>query len=234
MNIRLVEKNKINLKIKSLIFLNDKDTEYINNIKKLYINDFNINKINTLNETIKNRDEEILTLKNTLSDLNSGLLDEKLNNDIKISSNNIREKYNISINKKNIKKKEKQEKKKISNDYWKKNRKIDIENKYFQKNMDKEYKRFIKKCNSIPNYMTKNLKDMPSNKGYIWKGIQFYGEKPAENKKSTVLFEKNNKKLHIHNWKLHKDFTTYTLFEKCNETKKNKTLKTFKKKNIKL
>ena len=29
--------------------------------------------------------------------------------------------------------------------------------------------------------MQKNLKEMPNNKGYLWRGVTFYGDMPEEN-----------------------------------------------------
>lgn len=53
---------------------------------------------------------------------------------------------------------------------------------------DYEYRCFLKLCNSIPEYIKRNLKKMPNNKGYIWKGIILYGSLPPE-EEITILFE---------------------------------------------
>ena len=50
----------------------------------------------------------------------------------------------------------------------------------------------------LPEYMRRNLREMPNNKGYIFRGIQYYGEKRAERNKPTILFEKNRGVLNIH------------------------------------
>ena len=51
-----------------------------------------------------------------------------------------------------------------------------------------EYYNFIRLCYNVPEYIKKNLKNMPNNKGYIWKGIQLFGEKPKE-EDTVILFE---------------------------------------------
>jgi hypothetical protein len=73
-----------------------------------------------------------------------------------------------------------------------------------------EYRYFLKLCSSIPEYMKRNLKNMPNNKGYIWKGIILYGSLPAE-EDITILFENlGHDLLRIH------EITTkeYKIFEK--------------------
>ena len=46
--------------------------------------------------------------------------------------------------------------------------------------------------------MIEKLNNMPNNKGYIWKGVRFYGLLPSEDDKEELLFEKINNKLYIH------------------------------------
>ena len=44
---------------------------------------------------------------------------------------------------------------------------------------------------TIPEYISKNLEEMPNNKGYLWRGIECYGKKDdAQGGGSTILFEK--------------------------------------------
>ena len=52
------------------------------------------------------------------------------------------------------------------------------------------YRYFVRTSNSIPDYMKKNLKEMPNSKGYIWKDIRFYGALPAKPNEPDILFEK--------------------------------------------
>ena len=50
-------------------------------------------------------------------------------------------------------------------------------------------KYFEKVSEQLPDYIKKNLLDMPNNKGYIWRGVCFYGYK-KEQQGYRVLFEK--------------------------------------------
>lgn len=55
---------------------------------------------------------------------------------------------------------------------------------------EKWYQKYISICDSIPDYITKNLETMPSNKGYVWKGCWCFGQKPPEKGEPILLFEK--------------------------------------------
>ena len=68
--------------------------------------------------------------------------------------------------------------------------------------MDKAYQRYNNILDSIPDYITNNLREMPANKGYIWKNVHLYGLCPAEKPyNKTVLFEKLPRQVtRIHEW----------------------------------
>jgi len=44
---------------------------------------------------------------------------------------------------------------------------------------------------SLPPYIRENLRNMPNNKGYVWRGVYFYGDKLPERGEPSVVFEKN-------------------------------------------
>lgn len=235
--LRIVEKNKIKIEIKDLLFLNERDEDTIINIKKLANNTFNTNKIDSLKNNIKERKENIIKIEQRLLDLASGFLDKELQNTRIESTKIINDKYNISKNKKNQKKKEQEEGKKISQKYYKDTRQNDREFRYYNKGIDRETKYYYKKLDTIPEYMIKNLKTMPNNKGYIWRGIYCYGDKPSQDDNHTILFEKRKGVLTIHEWIRGKDFTQYIISEKQprqeGRYKKNKLIYNVMKKNIK-
>lgn len=68
--------------------------------------------------------------------------------------------------------------------------------------MNKAYQRYNSILDSIPDYITNNLREMPANKGYIWKQVYLYGRCPAEKPyNKTVLFEKLPRQItRIHEW----------------------------------
>ncbi len=72
--------------------------------------------------------------------------------------------------------------------YWKKQREMN----YFQRHFDRT---------TPPSHIRKNLRDFTGNKGYIWRGIQFFGKRPAQPGAPVVLFEPGKNHLTIHEWK---------------------------------
>ena len=80
--------------------------------------------------------------------------------------------------------------KKILDKGWQRERNINRKNRWEKKDFIREYSRFERNSNTLPNYMKTNLSEMPNNKGYIWKNIRFYGELPAQRNQPDVLFEK--------------------------------------------
>lgn len=58
-----------------------------------------------------------------------------------------------------------------------------------KRDIEKSWQYFVKTRETIPAYMLKKLKNMPNNKGYIWKGIYCYGERPANVGEPVILFE---------------------------------------------
>ena len=58
-----------------------------------------------------------------------------------------------------------------------------------KREIEKSWQYFVKTRDTIPVYMIKKLKNMPNNKGYIWKSIYFYGERPANVGEAVILFE---------------------------------------------
>ena len=50
--------------------------------------------------------------------------------------------------------------------------------------------KWLRKTNSyFPDRMRKKLQKMPNNKGYIWRGIYYYGERPKNKREPILMFE---------------------------------------------
>jgi hypothetical protein len=59
------------------------------------------------------------------------------------------------------------------------------------------YNKYLKAVDTLPDYMKDNLKTMPNNKGYRWRGVAFYGlQKPIKDE-PLILFEKRRGVLKI-------------------------------------
>ena len=126
--------------------------------------------------------------------------------------------------KRKIKKDQKDQKDEIRENFYKRCReggRIARQNRYFIRSSWKWLRRTDAK---LPEYMRRNLREMPNNKGYIFRGIQYYGEKKAEKNKPTILFEKNRGVLKIHEI-TEKD---HKIYEKKNKKSKNKLISDIK------
>lgn len=92
----------------------------------------------------------------------------------------------------------------------------------------KAYYNFINVSESLPEYLQRNLENMPMNKGYKFRGIIFFGTKPPEEEK-YIIFERINKEImHIHIWE--KDFAYQ--YEKKGKGKKVLMEKTPRRQNL--
>jgi chromosome segregation ATPase len=190
--IRRKEINKLNVQLKSLRKFNERDTETIGRYRNMKYSEFNINKISELKDKITDREMEIQNLEKRIQNINIGLIDTELQNEINKTTVLFLNKKEKSQTKKLLDKKNKDEDKKKSLNYYKNNRKQYV-------NYDKEYKFFLKKCSSLPKHLSKNLKNMPNNKGYIFKNIYFYGKKkPFGNIYKDRLYERKNGELYVH------------------------------------
>lgn len=185
--IRIYEKNNIRLKIKETTNLINKNIETIKRLRNIQDNaEFYKKQIDKLNIKIKEDETKLIDFEKKLEDVTNGLYDLTLNENI--SKNNVIAQNKQDISDKKIKLKNEQKKEDKKN--------LDLEYKTFRKHdgissfgLQKETDRFFFNCDTIPDYIKENLKTMPYNKGYIWKGIQCFGELPPEND-TIILFEK--------------------------------------------
>jgi len=79
---------------------------------------------------------------------------------------------------------------------------------------ERGYRHYCTAVNTLPHYMNKNLKDMPNNKGYVWKDVIFYGALPDENNGHTIIFEKGTDKLIIHQYSINEGEEKYKRIDK--------------------
>jgi len=79
------------------------------------------------------------------------------------------------------------------------------------------------KKTTVPGFIITNILDMPSNRGYIWKNVKYYGKKPAS-EGPIVLFEPRKGKTFIHVW----ETTHYNVYEKLKGNKYQTLVKTEK------
>lgn len=97
---------------------------------------------------------------------------------------------------------EKEEKKKLLDEFHSRERQIRRHDRYMIRAMDHEYQRLLSIDASMPDYMRQNLKNMKNNKGYIYRGVQYFGQQPLTPHEmrddSYTLFEKTRGTMYIH------------------------------------
>ena len=194
---RISERNRINENIRITKVYMNKDSDTIQRLSdKDATSDFNLKKINTMKEQNEKRQTTINELEQRLYDLNNGDLDNELENNYKENTDNIEnKKYNTKVKKINDRQ-EKQYNIDKSKEYLNKEKELDRKSRYDNRNAEKGFKHYLNACDTVPEYMLKKLKNMPNNKGYIWRDVHCYGELPAEKNKPVFLFE-NKKNLTI-------------------------------------
>ena len=147
------------------------------------------------------RKEEREQLTERLRNLDAGLLDNELREHIKMQMDEANEKTRVTRQRKKALAANKEAQSVISKAYYQASRDADRKNRYLKRDMDRSYRHFIKACNSVPDYILRNLSNMPNNKGYIWKSVACYGELPAELGQPTVLFDRRRGGIMvIHEW----------------------------------
>lgn len=91
--------------------------------------------------------------------------------------------------------------------------------KNFERDFDQAERHFYKDVSTFPDGLKEKLKNMPNNKGYVWRNIWFFGEKPMANIHEYTLYEKQNHKYLVHVYDLRS--RTYSLYDKDNTGKQH-------------
>jgi len=208
MSLIISEKNKVRESIRIIQKNIEHSTDTIKRFRTQPSSTFIITQIEKLENSIVTDQSQLVILEKRLEDLEAGILNEE------ILAQNKENKKTASL-KEAVKKKKKDDEKKASLEDSKKSKEIESKNRDYERGeRSKEYdmKRafnYYEKCvDSIPDYMLDNLKNMPNNKGYIWRDIHCYGELPPEKNQPITLFEKQRDLLIIHEW-ANKYYTVY-------------------------
>lgn len=154
-------------------------------------------KYEDLKRKINNRKNEIEIYEKKLNDVFKGAFDDEIIAEKETEQNLVKSKEHSARQKRSTAKAEKEEGlQRIKNkpNLHREENKQKRDMRYF-------YRRYCGIGDSFPDYMKKNLKKMPNNKGYIWKGCWFMGDKPEEPGQPMVMFEKNRGNiLYIHEY----------------------------------
>ena len=228
----IIYKNKIFLELKDLNSIISRNKKSIENLR---VSDLNVNfikeKINKLELDNANKSIKIEELNNTISSVDRGELDEIIKTEYKYVIDNINAKTLETKKKKTLSVRSSNEdivkSKKYNNDERHHYKSVKYEHKMF----DSSYKFYIKSLDKLPNYMANKLDDMSNNKGYIYRGIWFFGKNPCVNYNTLTMFEKKYNErdvLYIHEY----SDTIYNLYSKIGNNRKTLVSSQIRKKKV--
>ena len=172
--------------------------------------------IQVIRNTISKYEDKISEKQCYINKLTNKELDKEMSIDIIRSHKRAEVSKKEQIYKFRYKRQVKKDEKKVLDNFYEKERstnRVINSNKW---NMIKAYNYFEKTSNKLPEYMQRNLSEMPNNKGYIWRDIRFYGELPSIPGQPDILFEKKKDCMLIHEI----NNTEHKIFEKRGRDRK--------------
>ena len=200
MNHRMHYENNLKNDIKQMKHYNQKDRDKIERLQRLD-DDYFINQVMKARENIQNRLAMIEKLEQDILRCQNGEFDQQFRAERR---KNMEESNQRDEQMKRKRFAEAEQKRRQGDEIRlrdKQDRNEDRRSRNLKRDMDRSYDYYLKLCSSIPEYMMRNLKEMPNNKGYIWRGMYLYGKLPYEEDKPRVIFEKPQRDvLHIHEW----------------------------------
>ena len=138
-------------------------------------------------DNLKNESNE-LNLK--LLDLDTGVMDEEIQKRLQSQ----KEVNNQKLKKENDNRQQKivntENQKKAFSLRLNSDKKSNYEKRCLGYEIERTYQHYLKANDKLPDYIRKNLKEMPNNKGYIFNDVVFLGQKPKERENYEILFEK--------------------------------------------
>lgn len=227
-SIRISERNKIKNRsrdVESFMKFNANAIQRLRNSKTGL--EFSRNKIEKLKKDNEEFSNELLELKKRECALSRGELDKELKEKYKSDTAIANAKTKIKRQQKLAEILDRKKKSEISREYYNKTMKARREARYAERSSKRGYDYLLRVHKSLPVYIRSNLENMPNNKGYIWRGVHYYGKKDQDSEK-RVMFENKKGELHIHEWS--PDNLKYTLTIKQNKSSRGEIefVETFK------
>ena len=207
---RIKEKQNITENIRQLRKYIETDEATIARYKQNSNNDFNMTQIDKMTLKNEERQAQIEKSEKRYNDIELGLCDQEINEEYTKISNDIKQKTIETKRKKDIEKEDKKVLEIKSKVFYDNGKNSDKKFRYTQRDMDKSYQYFLKINDTVPDYMLKKLKNMPANKGYIWRSVFCFGEQKAELNQPLFMFETKKGVLITHEWTV----TDYNVWEK--------------------
>lgn len=223
---RNIEKTRINNRLREIQAAVTDVTNTIGKYKTQQINrEYFDTQVSKLNYQLGELEQEHVNLTDRLSLVNSGQLDIELHDEVKSTSIKVHRKEKVT--KETKAKQDNLMKQRPSSDGSFGKRLPDPDRTSYV-NYSKEYAYFQKICESVPDYMLKNLESMPNNKGYTWRGCWCFGDNASEQGEPTLVFEKQRQEdlMIIHEI----TDSSYNLYHKYGKDRKQLVMSTPKRK----
>ena len=183
--LRLTEKNRISNEIKTVEVSLKRSQATVDRLKGQEASVFTKTQIEKLTVLIAEYTTKVAELQQKIVDVTAGKLDSELYNSNSNVIKTIQRKDEVTKRKKKDKEDEKKNDSELLKKHYEKTKRYEFSESFWEK----EEKRYYKNCDSLPQWIKDKLKDMPSNKGYIWRDLWFFGEKHVPFSKYCTMFE---------------------------------------------
>lgn len=154
-----------------------------------YIRDANQSTVKS-KVSLKDRKQRMDDIKQRIEDMNAGRLNSEVEQIRDTEYTGIEERELIAQRHKHTKRTEKADKKNALEERWGEERSFRSNERQLKRDMHYCLRHLDKSAASLPDYMRRNLREMPNNKGYIWRSVWFMGDLRAERNRPTMMFEK--------------------------------------------
>ena len=199
--IRISESNQINIRLRDVESFIKFNSDAARRLRSSTMNvDFNRKKIASLTKQNEDFSNEIKLLTERMCQLNRGELDKDLRSKLKEDTKIARKKTLEKRQKKLAELMDKKARSVISKQYWDRTLKAGRQERYSDRSSKRGYDYLIRVEKSLPQYIRANLENMPNNKGYIWRGVHYYGKKNPDKNANRIMFENKKGELYIHEW----------------------------------
>ena len=229
---RRLKKNTLLNEIRDAENFIDRSQKTIKRIKNTTMGvEYIQSQITKLKKSISDKEQEIERLKKDLAIVKDGGLDDEINKEYEKNDKRQKKLYKAKKEEKEEADREKREKKVVSKKYWDGIMKESRNHLQKEREIKYAYKYFNKIYDTLPEYIQRNLAEMPNNKGYIWRGVHFYGNLP-ECPGPRVMFEKKmGGMLVIHEY-TEKEYRRYEKYGKDRKKLVHKEIRRIKKSGV--
>ena len=216
-DVRRHEKNRLEAEIRQLRKCVERDDASIRRINGQPSSSYGREHLDKLKAKNCCREEQIEAAEDRLKKVGYGELDDELHAEQNRTTAASAERSRVTRQRKEEASAVAAKQSVVSKAYYQANRQSDRTQRNDKRGQQRAYQHFVRASNSMPDYMKRNLADMPNNKGYFWKSVACYGKRPAEVGKPTVLFDrKRGGVMVIHEW----TDTEYKIYHKHGKDKK--------------